>query len=143
MTEEVRNFTYDTNNGAELRVFIQGLRSAACCGYSKLIAEGDSQLIIQMLSKLQNVSSPNKVSTTRRLPANLTLQSEVSCIPFLIVLHVRRHKWVADHLANEGVKLIMGDHDRAWETSPTDILTADCHKISSTRFGLPRWGMTS
>jgi hypothetical protein len=37
---------------------------------------------------------------------------------------------VVDHLANEGVNLIMGDLDRALETSLSDILIVDCHALA-------------
>jgi hypothetical protein len=37
---------------------------------------------------------------------------------------------VVDHLANEGVNLIMGDLAMAWETSLTDILIVDCHILA-------------
>ena len=37
---------------------------------------------------------------------------------------------MADHLANEGVNLIMGYLDRALETSPSDILIVDCHTLA-------------
>ena len=59
------------------------------------------------------------------------LQSEICSILVLIASHARRDaNRVADHLANEGVNLIMGYLDRALETSPSDILIVDCHTLA-------------
>lgn len=59
----------DSNNAAELRALETGLRIAIRQGFSKLIVEGDSQLIIQMLKNLQYSSSPAKISNNWQLTA--------------------------------------------------------------------------
>jgi len=52
----------NSNNVEKLRALIQGLQVACNHHFSKLIVEGDSHLIIHMLTKIQNGSSPCKAS---------------------------------------------------------------------------------
>ena len=51
-----------SNNLAELEGLVQGLKWAADMGWSPLIVEGDSRLIISMETRLQVGSSTSKIS---------------------------------------------------------------------------------
>jgi ribonuclease HI len=53
---------HTTNNGAELVGFLAGLQMAKELGYSVIIAEGDSQVLVYALGKIINRASSNKVS---------------------------------------------------------------------------------
>jgi ribonuclease HI len=58
---------HDTNNVAELWALIQGLITANRMGFTKLIVEGDSQIILDLFSKLLTGSEPSKISPSWRL----------------------------------------------------------------------------
>ena len=57
---------YSSNNLAELEGLVQGLKWATVIGWSPLIVEGDSSLIIFMATRLQAGSSTSKISRNWR-----------------------------------------------------------------------------
>jgi hypothetical protein len=73
--------------------------------FSKLIVEGDSQIIINLLRKILNGASPDRISPSWRLLHGLqsitdSLRPNLAIIP----AHVRRSaNQVADELANIGI----------------------------------------
>jgi hypothetical protein len=52
-----------TKNETKLKALEQGINIAIKEGYNKLIVEGDSMVIIQMLERMQHVSDVRKIST--------------------------------------------------------------------------------
>jgi len=94
-----------TNNVSELTSLLQGLRTAATLHSHKIILEGDSQIIIQLITKILHGGNPQKISPRWRLSEILKdfkriLKDNISIIPS----HVKRgENGVVDYLENEGV----------------------------------------
>jgi ribonuclease HI len=63
----------NTNNAADLQALEEGLRIASRQGYTKHIAEGNSQIIINMLKSLQHGSPISKISKRWRLESSLEI----------------------------------------------------------------------
>lgn len=64
---------WDTNNSAELEGLWQGLILAQDKGFFPLIIEGNSQIIINMVTKILQGSSSRKVSNSWRMEKRLEL----------------------------------------------------------------------
>jgi ribonuclease HI len=95
-----------TNNVAELTGLLQGLQLAISLPSHQIILEGDSQVIIQLITKILHGASPQKISPSWRL-AGLLEDFDNLCNRSLSIIpsHVRRTaNGVADYLANEGVQ---------------------------------------
>eukprot|EP00253_Pinus_taeda_P019391 PITA_19391 len=87
---------WNTNNAAELEGLWRGLKIAQKQRYSALIVEGDSQIIINMASKIQQGSESQKVSRSWRMVTRLEL----------LQLWLRDNKAIAfKHIRCEGNKL--------------------------------------
>jgi hypothetical protein len=65
---------HSTNNNAELWGLLNGLRLARDHGFTKLIVEGDSQLIINILRRMLNGVPPDKLAPSWRLSLGATHQ---------------------------------------------------------------------
>ena len=96
---------HSTNNAAELWGLIKGLELAIKNDFAKLIVEGDSQIIINLLRRILNGANPDRISPSWRLSHGLQiitdlLQPNLAVIP----AHIRRKaNQVADELANMGI----------------------------------------
>jgi ribonuclease HI len=128
---------------AELTGLLQGLQAAIDNHFHKLILEGDSQIVIQLITKILHGENPMKISPSWRLSGLLEgfralLRTNLSIIPS----HVKREaNRVADCLANEGVATER-EHIY-WEahiSESSDIST----DVSSCQQGFtnPGWGAT-
>jgi hypothetical protein len=62
-----RNLGHNTNNAVEIWGLLKGLQAAKEQGLSLLIVEGDSQIVINLLSHLLNGADPEKISPSWRL----------------------------------------------------------------------------
>jgi len=94
-----------TNNVAEITGLLQGLRAAATLPSHKIILEEDSQIIIQLITKILHGGNPQKISPSWRLAGMLEdfkgiLGNNINIIPSHLKREANR---VADYLANEGV----------------------------------------
>jgi len=96
---------WNTNNAAELEGLWRGLNIAQAQRYSPLIVEGDSQIIINMVSKIQQGSDVQKVSSNWRMVTRLELlQQWLRNNKAISFKHIRREgNKLADFLANLGV----------------------------------------
>eukprot|EP00253_Pinus_taeda_P034194 PITA_34194 len=96
---------WNTNNAAELEGLWGGLNLAQEQGFFPLIAEGDSQIIITMASKLLQGSPVHKVSSSWRLAPRLDLLNQwFSLHQAISFKYIRREgNKLADFLANLGV----------------------------------------
>ena len=96
---------YSSNNLAELEDLVQGLKWATVIGWSPLIVEGDSSLIIFMATRLQAGSSTSKISRNWRWESRIDeLFSILLAFPAVTFRHIRRKgNSVADATANKGV----------------------------------------
>eukprot|EP00253_Pinus_taeda_P026720 PITA_26720 len=99
------NIGWDTNNSAELEGLWQGLSIARELNLHPLMVEGDSQIIINMATRIQNGSQTRKVAHSWRLEARLNnIEREMHYHRALSFLRTRREgNKTADLLANLGV----------------------------------------
>jgi ribonuclease HI len=128
-----------TNNVAELTGLLQGLRHAVTLASHKIILEGDSQIIIQLITKILHGGNPQKISPSWRLAGLLKdfkslLGHNISIIPS----HIKREaNGVADYLANEGLqretKQIIWD---ARSTGASDLYK-HCQLLANKDFPAP------
>jgi len=95
---------HSTNNNAELWGLLNGLRIARANGLTKLIVEGDSQLIINILSRMLNGVHPDRLAPSWRLSLGLQILSDLlQPDQAIIPSHIRgKANQVADELANLG-----------------------------------------
>jgi len=94
-----------SNNFAELEGLVHGLCWANINGWSSLLVEGDSRLIIDLATRLQAGSSTSKVSRNWRWESRVEALSHIlHSAPAITFMHVRRKgNKVADAVANKGV----------------------------------------
>jgi ribonuclease HI len=123
---------HDTNNSAEIWGLIRGIQLATSLNLNHLIFEGDSQVVIELATKLINGSDPAKVSPSWHLLIPLeTLFSLLRPSLTLIPSHVRREaNKVVDKLANEGVSTQAEDILIEAHQSPTPPLLTHCKEIA-------------
>jgi ribonuclease HI len=95
---------HSTNNVAELWGLIKGLQLAIKSNYTKVIVEGDSQVIISLLRRILNGARSDSISPSWRLSHGLQIIENL-LNPNLVIIptHIRRKaNQVADELANVG-----------------------------------------
>jgi ribonuclease HI len=97
---------HSTNNVAELWGLIKGLQLAIKSNYTKVIVEGDSQVIISLLRRILNGANPDSISPSWRLSHGLQIIAGLlNPNQVIIPTHIRRKaNQVADELANLGTK---------------------------------------
>ena len=100
-----RPLGHSSNNVAELWGLISGLQMASQNNYTRLIVEGDSQIIIGLLRKIIHGVNPDNISPSWRLTYGLQIIAKLLHPQQVIVpTHVRRKaNQVADELANVGI----------------------------------------
>lgn len=105
-----------TNNEAELWAIHQGLRIAIRNGYRNLEIEGDSQITIEILKKLNNGKNWERITTSWRTARIIQEIAElIKRIDYKTFYHVRRNgNRAADFLANWGCKDRNNKVDNQW-----------------------------
>ena len=95
----------ESNNAVELVGMLQGIIIAQNQGSFPLIVEGESDLILNMASKLQNGSNSCKVSFSWRLDHDLQQLADLLSEPMEITFqNIRREaNSLLDKLANKGI----------------------------------------
>jgi ribonuclease HI len=103
----------DTNNVVELWDLIKGIHTTTSLGFHKLIVEGDSYVVLSLLTCLINGSNPTKISPNWRLLSNLELLKSLLLNHIVLIpSHVRREaNKVENKLANIGVNMEDSDLD--------------------------------
>jgi ribonuclease HI len=128
-----------TNNVAELIGLMQGLQQALALTSHNIILEEDSQIIIQLITKILHGGHPHKISPSWRLAGLLEdfqnlLRHNISVIPS----HIKRKaNTVVDLLTNEGV--YREREHITWDTSsrePSDLYHR-CKLLASKDFPTP------
>lgn len=129
-----------TNNEAELMAVYQGIRIAIRNGYTKLEIEGDLQLVVEMLRKLNNGKDWEQVAKSWRTTGLIQdLEDIMEHIDYKIINHVRRDgKIEAKFLANWGCNEQDGKVDSIWPTlmnkprweTLNSIITQDNNEIT-------------
>jgi ribonuclease HI len=96
---------HTTNNVAELWGLTRGLQLAIEHNFTKLIVEGDSQIILNLFRKILNGTDPERISPCWRLSHGLrTIVNLIRPNQAFIPSHVRRKvNQIADELANIGM----------------------------------------
>jgi ribonuclease HI len=128
-----------TNNAAELIGLLQGLQIAVALHSHRIILEGDSQIIIQLITKILHGESPQKISPSWRLSGMLEdfksiLRDNLSITPS----HVKRGaNRVADCLENEGVSREL--EQIFWEASNFEAsdISKQCQTLAIKDFQPP------
>jgi ribonuclease HI len=133
-----------TNNVAEITSLLHGLRVAAALPSHKIILEGDSQIIIQLITKILHGGNPQKISPSWLLEGQLEdfkgiLGNNINIIPS----HVKREaNGMADYLENEAVQRGTEQIIRDARTSEVSDISQQCQLLASTEFlppdGVPR-----
>ena len=105
-----------TNNEAEFWALHQGLRIAVRNGYTNLEITGDSQIAVEMLKKLSNGRSWEKVTNSWRTTGIVQeIAGLLKRIEYKIINHVRRKgNQAADFLANWGYRGRGSTMDTQW-----------------------------
>ena len=104
------------NNEEELWAVYQGLRIVVRNGYMNLEIEGDSQITVEMLRKLNNGNEWEQVARSWRTVGIVQDLAEIlRRIDYKIFSHVRRKgNKAADYLANKGCTKQMERIDSSW-----------------------------
>jgi ribonuclease HI len=129
----------NTNNVAELTSLVRGLQDVVQHQYHRLVIEGDSQIIIQLISKILHGELPRRISPSWRLSGLLEdFRDLIHPNLILIPSHVKRDaNKVADHLENTGIdsksELI---YWQAHLSDDTD-LSRRCRDLASRDFPAP------
>ena len=95
----------NANNVGEIISLVKGLQDVVQHHYHQIIIEGDSQIIIQLISKILHGELPRQISPSWRLSGLLEdLEGLIHPNLILIPVHVKREaNKVVDHLANAGI----------------------------------------
>jgi hypothetical protein len=104
-------------------------------GLSPIIAEGDSQIVINLLSHLLNGADPEKISPSWRLMNGLfRIKSILQPQWVILPSHVRRTtNQVVDMLENYGVDLQEGDFSCSPTSSSTHPTVIACRNIANNK----------
>ena len=129
----------NANNVAEITSLLKGLQVAVQHHFLRLIIEGDSQVIIQLILKILHGQSLGRISPSWRLSGLLEdFEGFIRPNLTLIPVHVKREaNKVADHLANTGIDskadLIY------WQANVPDetVLSMRCRDLASRDFPAP------
>lgn len=131
-----------SNNEVELMTHYEGIRIAIPNGYAKLEIEGDSNLAIEMLRKLNNGKNWEQVAKSWRMAKLIQdLEEIIKCIDYRIINHVKRDcNKATDFLANQGcneqnekVDSIWLIHLEATQWEPHNlIITHDNHETTTS-----------
>jgi len=105
-----------TNNEEEMMAIYQGFKIAIRNGYRNLEIEGDSQIIIEVLRKMDNGKDWEQVAKSWRMVGLIQdMANTLKCIDYKIISHVKREgNKATDFLANWGCQ--EGKVDSIWPT---------------------------
>ena len=125
------NIGWDTNNSAEMEGLWQGLLIARNLSLQPLIVEGDSQILINMATRIQNGSQARKVASSWRLEARLNvIEHELRTHRAISFHHTKREgNKVADLLANIGVEnkqILLSGHT---SIIPNNLQAQECKSL--------------
>jgi ribonuclease HI len=129
----------NTNNAAELTGLLHGLQAAIDNHFHKITLEGDSQIIIQLITKILHGENPLKISPSWRLSGLLEDFGALHS-PNLTIIpsHVKREaNKVADCLENEGVTTEMECIYWEAQTSAGTDLSTHCQALANRDLPTP------
>jgi ribonuclease HI len=138
------NIIHETNNSTELWGLTNDLHKSISLGFNSLIIEGDSQIILNLLSKILNGADPSQISPCWHLTSDLqTLKSFIQLHTSIVPSHVhRKANQITDKLANIGVTQTLTDLDCDPITQPDHPILKECID-HATNSDLPPDGVSS
>jgi len=118
---------------AELLALDECLEIPVEANLQNVIIEANSDLIIRVAKKIQNGTSPDKVSKHWKLLHIFhRIHSHLQTLKTIRFVHVRRKEnMLSDRLANEGVANKDKDSRHAWELLPKGKLREDCFILAT------------
>ena len=127
-----KNLGETTNNYAEFTALEQGLRLLVQLGKRKAIVEGDSQVAITTVKKIQHGTQPAKAIKHWRLAAvTERIAQHLPSLSGIILQSMRRQaNSLADHIANYAVDNPTLAWDTCWQELMDDKLRDQCSAIS-------------
>jgi ribonuclease HI len=131
----IGNLGHSTNNAAEIWGLLKGLQEAKEKGLNLLIAEDDSQIVINLLYHLLNGANLEKISPSWRLMNGMTrIKSFLQPQWVIHPSHIRRNEnQVADMLENFGVDLHEGDFFCSSASYPTHPFMIACRNMAHNK----------
>jgi ribonuclease HI len=129
------NLGHNTNNVAEIWGLLYCLQASKEQKLFPIIAEGDSQIVINLLYHLLNGENPEKISPIWRLMNGLLIIKSILQPKWVIFpSHVRRStNKVADLLAKYGVDLEEGDFSCSPTSSSSHPIVIACRNIANIK----------
>jgi ribonuclease HI len=128
-----------TNNVAEITSLLRGLQTATQHLFLRLIIEGDSQVIIQLILKILHGQSPGRISPSWKLFGLLEdFEGFIHPNLTLIPVHVKREaNKVADHLENAGID--SKENPIYWQANVSEEtdLSMQCKELAGRDFPAP------
>jgi hypothetical protein len=123
-----------TKNAVDLWSLLRGIKVATEHHFNKIIVDWDSQIIIQIITKILHGEHPLEISPSWRLSGLLEdfgslLRPSLTIIPS----HVKWDaKIVTDYLENEGVATMIKKIHWNSQTSPLSELSDRCQYLANT-----------
>ena len=87
---------HENNNATELSGIIEGIRMAMNLNFLPLIAEGDSQIILSLATRLQNGAHKEKITPSWRMESGISQLDEILKKSKAITFHHVRRKANSD-----------------------------------------------
>lgn len=133
-----------TNNVAELTGLLQGLHVAISLPSHNIILEGDSQVILHLITRILHGSNPQTISPSWRLASLLEDFNNLRSRSLNIIpSHVKRKSnGVADYLANEVVQRELERTIWKAQSSAASDILQHCQHLADKDF-LPPDGVPS
>jgi ribonuclease HI len=121
----------NTNNTAKLHALEEGFRISSTQGISKIIMEGDSQVIINFLNHMQYISPISKISNSWRMESILKeIQQTLHLISVIIHSHIYHStNKMTDWLENETLETSKDEWDGPWIPLEDDGFSSTCSSI--------------
>jgi ribonuclease HI len=116
------------NNVFKLWALIQGIQVSSQIGLQQIIIEGDSQIILNLFSKLLNGSEPTKIYHNWRLLNNLEFMKSL-LLPNIVLIPSHAHRKeikIVDKLFNSRVNLQEHDLDYGSSQIPKHPFLLEC-----------------
>lgn len=125
------NIGWDTNNIAEMEGLWQGLLLARNLNLQPLIVEGDSQILINMDTHIQNCSQATQVASSWGLEARLNaIEQDLRKNRAILFHHTKRERnKAADLLANVRVENKQTLLSRYTNIIPNNLQVQECESL--------------
>ena len=122
----------NTNNFEKIHTFLYELRLAICQGFSKIVVEGDSKLIVNMTKNFKHGTPVRKVSSKYHLEDSLhKLEYLINYMNVIITSHIKHNANMVVYLLEiEGVTQQYEDLKFEWSMLYENTLKEDYLTLS-------------